>query len=613
MEFDIEQELTKGLDAYRAYKLDLAKSYFQAVILEDVRNPTANHYLGVILMSRGKINSALKHLKSALENRPTEVSFWYEYIKALKKVDRLESASQVHKQAVKMGFTDENLAKIGVQLADVDNLDGTKLKFILQFRKDKRFNDAIIEVRKLINKYPKSYRLHNLLGLLYFDLGHISAAMASFKDSLSIKPDYVEAYFNLGNLLKDIGEFERAVVAYNKALNINSEFASAYLNKGVALQGQLLLVDALEAYEEAIIIEPNNVAAYNNKADLLRYFGQNNKALDACKKGLCIEPDNALLLNTIGNVYKDLGEFGKATNAYSKAYQIDNSYTEPYANSIELLKLSSAENIKSNIALLQHNKVQSICKTISVFETSKVISEKINAAILWAPDNTSRTTGSQIYNHNALDLNCGRHHAIFKAQNIIPGFCFDCFKVQIQVDDLISLIKLTKILYEYKLGKKFTTKTFIELRSEISGAFKGLVYCRSLNEAKFIETSLRDYLKSCLGFGFIIEIKRGCSEFALKFPDYVNVKDDDSMMEYPSDWTAIEAEFDIKSNIRPKEKLSKTSPNIGLSDILVIQKWIDYAKGLGDPMSSYFDNLSILHRDVYELAKQRVATGLTRL
>ena len=53
---------------------------------------------------------------------------------------------------------------------------------------------------------------------------------------------------------------------------------------------------------------------------------------------------------------------------------------------------------------------------------------------------------SQTYRRNSRDLNCERHKEIFYRMNIIPEFCFGCYKVQVEPGTVFELIKLFLVL-----------------------------------------------------------------------------------------------------------------------------------------------------------------------
>ena len=52
-------------------------------------------------------------------------------------------------------------------------------------------------------------------------------------------------------------------------------------------------------------------------------------------------------------------------------------------------------------------------------------------------------------------------------------------------------------------------------------------------------------------------------------------------------------------------KISIPLKSFCLSDILIIQKWVDYAKGLGDPTSELFHSYEVKYQSVYKVAKDR--------
>ena len=75
----------------------------------------------------------------------------------------------------------------------------------------------------------------------------------------------------------------------------------------------------------------------------------------------------------------------------------------------------------------------------------------------------------------------------------------------------------------------------IELRPKVSGTYKGLIYCSSMEEANKILEEINpiiDRLIICK-----IKIKRGCSEYLDIFPDYkVTNKENINFMNYKESW-----------------------------------------------------------------------------
>ena len=76
-------------------------------------------------------------------------------------------------------------------------------------------------------------------------------------------------------------------------------------------------------------------------------------------------------------------------------------------------------------------------------------------------------------------------------------------------------------------------------------------------------------------------------------------------MNYPKEWKPIENKFDQKELIKPRDNLIASKNTFCLSDFYVIQKWIDYAKGIGDQTVKIFDERPIIFDKIYEIAKKR--------
>ena len=102
------------------------------------------------------------------------------------------------------------------------------------------------------------------------------------------------------------------------------------------------------------------------------------------------------------------------------------------------------------------------------------------------------------------------------------------------------------------------------------------------------------------------KIKRGCSEFPATFPEFGKLgKGQEDTMKYPKAWRAIENSFDEKNSYPQKQVLHSSLTDFCLSDFLIIQKWIDYAKGLNDPTAKLFKDVEIVYKEVFEIAAIR--------
>ena len=125
----------------------------------------------------------------------------------------------------------------------------------------------------------------------------------------------------------------------------------------------------------------------------------------------------------------------------------------------------------------------------------------------------------------------------------------------------------------------------IEKREDVSGNYKGFIYCSSVEEGENIQNKLKSILIKNLGTDCSISLKRGCSEFALKYPSYKKASvNKNEMMPFDKTWKSLEEIIDNRIwNADSKKGIihpSVTGPT--LRDILVMRSWLLYANKIGD-------------------------------
>jgi tetratricopeptide (TPR) repeat protein len=510
-----------------------------------------------------------------------------------------------------------------------------------------QFSEAIRCFRQSLKIHPDNAGTYNNIGNALRGKEDLKAAVESYKQALKIKPDYAEAYYNMGGALTDSGNSEAAIESYKQSIKINPNYAEAYANMGIVLLekgdpeaainsskkalkikpnfaeayntlGNALntigdLLAALDNYKQAVKVNPNYAEAFYNMGIALNDKGDLEVAINSYNKALKIKPDYHEAHNNMGIALNDKGDPEAAINSYSKALKIKPDYHEAQSHLITLLTTYAPQEEHQNLIIT----VNEVIRKINIKDvTSNIISdEKVTSLFSRASSSISihglehQTGLSQTYRSNAIDLNCTRHMLVFNEHHIIPEFCFGCYKVQVEPRSIIELIKLFLMFDQIELTENNTRKCMIELRPEISGFYKGLIYCSGLEQANKIAEDLDTLITKSIGLGLHSKVKRGCSEYPISFPDYKAINNSGpQLMNYNKDWKAIEDDYDSKN---PKHSRSSERPSIsGLStnDILIIRKWIDYAKGIGDSSAELINQNTVYHQDIYEKAKARLDT-----
>jgi len=145
-----------------------------------------------------------------------------------------------------------------------------QLQSIVNLFTQRRLKQALSESSQMLEKFPNSVILFNIVGASNAGLREFDAAIESYKKALEIKPDYAEAYYNMGIALKDKGDPEAAIDSYKQALKIKPDYAEAYYNMGNALKDKGDPEAAIDSYKQALKIKPDYAEAYNNMGVALK-------------------------------------------------------------------------------------------------------------------------------------------------------------------------------------------------------------------------------------------------------------------------------------------------------------------------------------------------------
>ena len=313
----------------------------------------------------------------------------------------------------------------------------------------------------------------------------------------------------------------------------------------------------------------------------------------------------------MGIIQQEKGECEAAIESCSEALKIEPDYAEAESNLILLLttytpkKENTSPIVKVNEAIRKLEIKVPSSKIISDFQVVDLFSESSNYISSFNLE--LKTKLSQTYRRNSVDLDCNRHMSIFNEHNIIPKFCFGCYKVQVEPRSIIELIKLYFVFDQLEINENHTRKCMIELRPEISGFYKGLIYCSGLKQAIQIVEHLDTAIRKSIGSGLSSAVKRGCSEYPIVFPDYKKINTSGpQLMNYNEDWKVIEEDYDTKKGTKAKGDIRPSLSGLNLNDFLIIQKWIDYAKGIGDTSADLVNQDAVYYQDIYDLAKTRL-------
>ena len=387
---------------------------------------------------------------------------------------------------------------------------------------------------------------------------------------------------NLNNLINQ-GNAKLALEKINQEILENKSNLNLFYLKAKAEFSLNDYKNCVTTITQIIEYNKNDYTIYNLRGLCFYYLGRQNDAIQDFKKTILIKPDFDTPYNFIGSILFNSGRIKNALYYFNECLKVNKKNILARNNIINALTTYNIENEDNN-----YFKCNNEIKNIKInFDLNKNIEEKILTFYKLSNNIIDKYLGeivyndTQLYKRNSIFLNCERHKKVFEEFKAIPDFCFGCFKVQINVQNVIDLIKLYFFFALYEFKEDVTRKCMVELRPNIKGNYKGLIYCKNLKQALSLEIDLKKNLANYLNSTFEILIKKGCTEFSNTYPEYK--KFDSKQNEIGNGWNKFEEIIDKKYPELSMKKVSNESlGGFFLKDILVIRNWIYFAKSTSD-------------------------------
>ena len=189
---------------------------------------------------------------------------------------------------------------------------------------------AIQQITKAI-QVDATPQMHLNLGVLFQTQGQLNLASKQYKQSLRLKPDYVEALCKLGKVELSLQNSLTAVECFQRAVEITPE-KEGYNYLGMALCAQGYGRDAEKAFQDAIALDSEFSIAYLNLGLMLKNQGNLNAAEDSFRRVLGFEPESIDALNQLGLVLQSQNRLEEAKKCFSRILELNPQHNEGHKN-----------------------------------------------------------------------------------------------------------------------------------------------------------------------------------------------------------------------------------------------------------------------------------------
>ncbi|HZZ57547.1 MAG TPA: tetratricopeptide repeat protein [Opitutaceae bacterium] len=202
---------------------------------------------------------------------------------------------------------------------------------VLTFRQSGEYRDMETIFTATLRGNPDSWMAHDNLGMVLASRGDLAGAIAHYRESIRLQPNYPEAYNNLGNALAREGQLADAEEQYEAALRARPSFALGEVDWASALNNSGNYVAAALHYERALKLKPDYPEAELGLGNALANNGETDAAIAHYHAALRLRPHYPAVEANLGLALVNEGHLGEAQSLLEDAVRREPQEAEFHA------------------------------------------------------------------------------------------------------------------------------------------------------------------------------------------------------------------------------------------------------------------------------------------
>jgi tetratricopeptide (TPR) repeat protein len=248
---------------------------------------------GSAALRSGDLESALAHLRAAVESAPKRAEAHRILAVAYRENDQRNESIEEFKTAIRLNANDE---RARISLADAFNAAGQDA-------------DAERVLRDAIESFPAAGQAHYNLARLYRLMARNLDAAGSFERAAALNPlvglDHL--YETIGALHVAEANFESAIDALQKRADVSPNNAEAHRILGEAYIQQNRLDEALAEFLVTLLVDPRSAQAYAGIGQVQLQRGSYGDAAEASRRAVQLDADHRGARYSLGAALLRLG------------------------------------------------------------------------------------------------------------------------------------------------------------------------------------------------------------------------------------------------------------------------------------------------------------------
>ena len=229
----MSEKIDKAMSLFKKRKYKECIDAFSSVLETEPDNADVYNNMGVAYSCTGDFEHAENCYTKAIELDPELAQAYINLSDLYYKAGDLPSAIGTLQRG---SYELENNLAIAHLLARV-------------YIEDQRYEDAIVELERVLDGEPENYDAYYDLGHVCFEMGDYEGAISNLENVLEYKDDSELLYYSLAQAYEANNEIDKAISNYLKSIAVNDKFTLAYKKVGVLFMARGDWEDAIEYFE----------------------------------------------------------------------------------------------------------------------------------------------------------------------------------------------------------------------------------------------------------------------------------------------------------------------------------------------------------------------------
>ncbi len=214
----------------------------------------------------------------------------------------------------------------------------------LQYLNDKNYAESVKQFKLAQTLGKPSYDVLYNLGRAYRQYGqtarekdrklfieNLKLAAEQFEEVIRLKPDALDALFQLGMCYRDMGLYPQSMATFKKALQLAPTDPAIYYQLGMAAVEQGSRREAEKYFLDGLKITPDHALILTSLGHLYLELEQTNSAIDVLLQATRREPNLPDGWYELGRAYMKVRNWKAALNALDKARQLNPDASATYS------------------------------------------------------------------------------------------------------------------------------------------------------------------------------------------------------------------------------------------------------------------------------------------